>query len=150
MAFEKIFVTAVLVSLTASSFIYNTTVTIPADTVEVEYSPDQGYIVVAALKSLQLFGGVISVPIQKIEYNDTVFSAFSYAQDDSAFAISFKNGTTRIFTKRAESVWTMSDFLFEDDDVNDAPIIALCFNADNTHLIKATTSDIIVVDLTQT
>ena len=52
MPFGKIFVTAALVSLTVGAFIYNTPISISPDAVDVEYSPDQGFITVSGRKSL--------------------------------------------------------------------------------------------------
>ena len=69
----------------------------------------------AAPTRLDIFKAIVPSLFQWVYYNDTTFSALSYSQDDQMFAISFTNGSVRIFRKQnIESMFNLVED-FDDD-----------------------------------
>lgn len=75
---------------------------------DIEFSPSQTLLAVAGKNSLGMFNGVTGQPLLKIEYQNTEFADFSFAQDDNTFILGLQNGSINIYRLAADEKFYIS------------------------------------------
>lgn len=122
----------------------NSTITIPVDTIDYDYSPDHKLLGVLGKQNLLIYQTQTAKLVQNIPSvsNLTSLNSFAFNKDSSLLAIGTASGQAYLYN------WTDGQFVLQTNSYNhtisQSFVEGICFTADNSHIILGLRQDAVV------
>lgn len=126
-------------AVAALNYPFSRAIVFPKDLLDVEYSPDQAYLLAIAKDYLQFYNGALGTALTHVELKGEVgFGSVAFSPDGQTIAIGYKNGSV-ILAHEQDSFNPAKGVLL--DSNNTKPVKSLCFTADNRRMVFLTEGD---------